>query len=433
MSAAREFLGSLFPAPRNFDVRIADDVILDSAGTPQFTLVMRDHGVLRNLFRPPVETSLGNAFIHGDVEVEGDVCRVFPVVDACREAARSPRKLTKIIRLWRALPAPVETPSSQMREPAPLHGAKHSEERDREAIVYHYNLGNDFYALFLDPRMIYSCAYFRTPDDDLAAAQEYKLEQICRKLRLRPGERMLDIGCGWGGLLIYAAQRFGIQGLGITLSDRQLELARKRVANAGLADRIEIRLLDYRSLGHETFDKISSIGMFEHVGRARMPSYFASIHDVLRPGGLFLNHGISRQATAPVKTLLRVLRDPLNHIFVGTSPMTRYVFPDSELIGLSDINIEGERAGLEVRDVENLREHYALTLRHWIRNLEADEAEAIRLVGAATYRIWRLYFAASAYRFEIGRINVNQTLFARLDNGRAGVPLSREDLFVGQG
>lgn len=428
--AAREFLEALFPPPRSFGVRVGQENVLAPTTEPEFTLVLRSADSVRATFRAPVETSLGNAFMEGDIAVDGDICRVFPIVDACREAARSPGRLAELIRRWRRLPGRAGAGLVHSRGEARLRGAKHSMQRDRQAIVYHYDLGNDFFALFLDERMIYSCAYYRNPDDDLASAQEHKLEQICRKLRLRAGEQLLDVGCGWGGLLIYAAERFGIRGTGITLSDRQLDLARRRVSDAGLADRIEIRLMDYRNLGGESFDKISSIGMFEHVGRERMPGYFESMHRALRPGGLLLNHGISRRATLSSRTLATILKDPLNHLIVGTSPMTRYVFPDSDLIALSEVNLAAERAGFEVRDVENLREHYALTLRAWIRNLEEREVEATRLVGAGTYRIWRLYFAASAYRFEAGRISVNQTLLARLDDGRAGVPLTRADLYA---
>ncbi|MGK2963371.1 MAG: class I SAM-dependent methyltransferase [Gemmatimonadaceae bacterium] len=429
LAAAVEFLECLFPAPRNFAVRVGNITVLDAAGDQVFTLVIRETASIRGLFRPPVETSLGNAFLDGHLDVEGDVCMVFPVVDACRRAARSPRAVAKLVKLWRALPGRGDAGRHIRREAPALRGEKHSAERDRAAIVYHYDLGNDFFQLFLDSRMIYSCAYFRRADDDLEAAQEYKLDQICRKLRLGPGQSLLDVGCGWGGLLIYAAANYGVRGVGITLSDRQRELAISRVTDAGLSDRIEIRLQDYRKLGGEVFDSVSSIGMFEHVGRRRMPAYFTSIREALRPGGLFLNHGISIQANAPKNTLASRIRDPLNSLLVGTSPMTKYVFPDSELIPLSEVNLAAERAGLEVRDVENLREHYDLTLRHWIRRLEENEAEAKRLVGAATYRAWRLYFAASAYRFGIGRINVNQTLFARPDGGRTDAPLSRADLY----
>ncbi|MDO8501924.1 MAG: class I SAM-dependent methyltransferase [Gemmatimonadaceae bacterium] len=430
MSAPHAFLERLFPAPRGFDVRTGADTLLPADGTAAFTLVIASPDALRNMFRPPVEASLGEAFLNGDLEIEGDICSAFPVVEACRTAARAPRDLAALIRLWRALPRSNGASHTRTLAAAHLSGAKHTRERDRAAVVYHYDLGNEFFQLFLDPRMIYSCAYFRNCDEDLAAAQEYKLEQICRKLRLRAGDHMLDVGCGWGGLLIYAAEHYDITGVGITLSERQYELASARVATAGLKGSIEIRLLDYRNMSGEIFDKIASIGMFEHVGRARLPEYFRRIRSALRPGGLFLNHGISREATAPKRTVGSMLKDPLNHLIVGTSPMTKYVFPDSELIALSEVNLAAERAGFEVRDVENVREHYDLTLQHWIRRLEDHESDAVRLVGRPTWRAWRLYFAASAHRFRTGRISVNQTLFSKPDNGRAGVPLSRAELYA---
>ena len=428
--AAARFLGRLFPPPRGVAIRLWEGTVLPADGSADSTLVIGSPGALRRMFRPPVETSLGEAYLSGDLEVEGDLCRAFPVVEACRTAARSPGDLLALARLWLALPRDDAGAEPAGREPARLSGAAHTKARDRAAVQYHYDLGNEFYELFLDPRMVYSCAYFPTGEDDLAAAQELKLEHTCRKLRLRPGERLLDVGCGWGALLIHAAERYGVEGVGITLSERQRELAARRVAEAGLDDRVEIRLQDYRDLEGESFHKVASIGMFEHVGRARLPEYFARIRAVLRPGGLFLNHGISREADAPRKTLLSVLMDPLNHLVVGTSPMTSSVFPDTELIPLSEVNLAGEKAGLEVRDVESLREHYALTLRHWIARLEEREEEAVRLVGRPTYRAWRLYFAASAHRFETGRIGVNQTLFALPDGGRVSVPLTRADLYA---
>ena|SRR5687768_2621338 len=423
------FLEHLFPAPRDFSIRIGGGEVLPASGRASFTLVIRSEHVLRSIFRPPVEASLGNAFLRGDLEVEGDICSVFPLVEACRTAARSPRNLYSLASLWRSLPPGNPVGPFEPREAPSLRGIRHTEERDQAAIRYHYDLGNEFFELFLDRRMVYSAGYFRTREDDLDTAQEQKLEHVCRKLRLRPGNRLLDVGCGWGALLIYAGERFGVEGVGITLSERQRDLAVERVANAGLADRIEIRIQDYRDLDSGTFDRISSIGMFEHVGRARMPEYFARVRDALRPGGLFLNHGISRDATAPARTVGTVLRDPLNHLIVGTSPITRYVFPDSELLPLSEVNLAGERSGLEVRDVENLREHYDLTLRHWIARLDEKKEKAMTLVGAPTWRAWRLYFAASAYRFTIGRISVNQTLFAKPDRGRTGVPLTRADIY----
>jgi cyclopropane-fatty-acyl-phospholipid synthase len=427
--AASAFLERLFPAPREFAIRLWEGTVLPADGEPVFTFVVTAPGVLQAMFRPPVETSLGDAFVSGALEVEGDLTAAFPIVETCRRAARSPRQLFELVRLWRALP-PADVPLPRdPAAPARLSGGAHSPERDRDAVRFHYDLGNDFYALFLDPRMVYSCGYFPTGEENLEAAQRLKLDHVCRKLRLRPGDRLLDIGCGWGALLIHAAREYGVRGVGITLAERQHELATRRIAEAGLQDRLEVRLADYRTLEGETFDKASSIGMFEHVGRARMPEYFARVYGVLRPGGLFLNHGISR--LAPLPTGLRTLiTDPLNRLVVGVSPITKSVFPDTDLVPLNEVNAMAEAAGWEVRDVENLREHYAITLRHWIANLEAREEEAEQLVGSATVRAWRIYFAASAQRFDAARISVNQTLLAKLDDGRADIPLSRADIYA---
>jgi cyclopropane-fatty-acyl-phospholipid synthase len=430
IGAAVAFLTRLFPPPREFAIRLWDGTTIPAREEPRFTLVIASAPDLRAMFRPPAEASLADAYIAGRLEVEGDLTAVFGIVEACRRGVRSPGDLVRLASLWRALPVAATRKGGPAISPAPLPGGTHSPERDSAAVRHHYDLGNDFYQLFLDSRMIYSCAYFRTGAEDLETAQLLKLEHICRKLSLRAGERLLDVGCGWGGLLIHAARNHGISGVGITLSQRQFELARQRVTAAGLDDRVEIRLADYRTLGGETFDKAASVGMFEHVGEARLAEYFSRVYGVVRPGGLFLNHGISIQKVRPRNDLRTLLRDPLNRLLVGTSPLTRSVFPDTELVPLSDVNGRAEDAGWEVRDVENLREHYATTLRHWIHNLEAHEEDAVRIVGRPTFRAWRLYFAASAYRFDIGRISVNQTLLARLDGGRAGVPPSRAHIYA---
>jgi cyclopropane-fatty-acyl-phospholipid synthase len=298
---------------------------------------------------------------------------------------------------------------------AKLRGSIHSKERDRQAITYHYDRSNDFYALWLDRRMVYSCAYFATPDDDIDTAQERKLDYICRKLRLQPGERLLDIGCGWGGLVMYAAQHYGVEAYGITLSQQQAELAQKRIAEAGLSERCRVEVRDYRDVNEEhSFDKIVSVGMFEHVGQALLPTYFQQAWHLLRPGGVFLNHGIASVITEPQR----------ESVF-----NQRYVFPDGELVPISTTLRAAETSGFEVRDVESLREHYALTLRHWVRRLESHADEARQLTGDVTYRIWRIYMSASIHAFVTGRNNIYQTLLVKPDRGNSHLPLTRADWY----
>jgi cyclopropane-fatty-acyl-phospholipid synthase len=291
-------------------------------------------------------------------------------------------------------------------------------------------VGNDFYALWLDRGMTYSCAYFEDPAGDLDTAQEAKLDLVCRKLRLRPGERLLDIGCGWGSLVLHTATHYGVDALGITLSEPQASLARARIAGAGLDDRCRVEVRDYRELARgATFDKVASIGMVEHVGRSRLGTYFAVAHRLLAPGGLFLNHGIVHRPESgrggPVAPARQWLQRDRGFI-------DRHVFPDGELLPAGEVISRAEEAGFEVRDVEALREHYARTLRHWVRRLEARHDEAVALVGEGTYRTWRLYMAGSAEGFASGRLNVMQTLLARPDAaGHVNLPLTRADLYAG--
>jgi cyclopropane-fatty-acyl-phospholipid synthase len=278
--------------------------------------------------------------------------------------------------------------------------------------------------------MVYSCAYFPTGTEDLDAAQEAKLEHICRRLRLRPGERLLDIGCGWGGLVQYAAERYGAEVTGITLSRPQAELAQQRIAAAGLSGRCRIEVRDYRDLPTwPAFDKIVSVGMVEHVGGAKLPTYFASAYRCLRPGGLFLNHGIVRTRPAPAGDPAQWVRRLL---WQDGAFIQRYVFPDSELVPPGETIRHAERAGFETRDVENLREHYALTVRHWIRRLEARRDQAVRLVGEPTYRVWRLYMSGCARAFTTGSIGVVQALFSKPEpSGVTRLPWTRADLYRG--
>jgi cyclopropane-fatty-acyl-phospholipid synthase len=305
---------------------------------------------------------------------------------------------------------------------------RHQPEADARQIQFHYDVSDDFYALWLDPRRVYSCAYFRDAAMPLAAAQEAKLEHICRKLRLQAGEHLLDVGCGWGGLLEYAATRFGISGVGITLSEPQAVAARERLAAAGVGERVRIEVRDYRDLPAEwRFDKAVSVGMREHVGAARLPEYFTAVHRALRPGGLFLDHGLMRGGAEELSGVGRWIA---RRLWKRDAFIQRYVFPDGELVPLGTLLEMAERTGLEARDVENLREHYILTLHHWVERLGRAHAAAAAIVGEHTYRVWRLYMAATTLGFQSGRLTLIQTLFAKpREDGSAAVPLSRADLY----
>jgi cyclopropane-fatty-acyl-phospholipid synthase len=276
-------------------------------------------------------------------------------------------------------------------------------------------VSGDFYRIVLGPAMTYSCARFVDRHTTLAEAQEAKHELICRKLGLheRTGARLLDVGCGWGSLALHAASRHGARVVGVTISAEQVAAARERVRAAGLGDRVEIRLQDYRTLSGETFDAISSVGMFEHVGSERAAEYFDTLYGLLAPRGRLLNHAISSPGGSPLG----------RRSFMG-----RYVFPDGELIDVGEVVLAMERAGFEVRDVESLREHYARTLRAWVANLEADWDRAVALAGMGRARVWRLYMAASAVGFEDGGIAVHQVLGTKTDEcGRSGMPPTRRD------
>uniref|UniRef100_UPI001295CBE4 SAM-dependent methyltransferase n=1 Tax=Ornithinicoccus halotolerans TaxID=1748220 RepID=UPI001295CBE4 len=290
---------------------------------------------------------------------------------------------------------------------------RHSRARDARAIQHHYDVGNDFYRMVLGPTMTYSCARFPDAEASLDEAQESKHELICRKLGLdqQPGMRLLDVGCGWGTMAMHAARRHGARVVAVTISPAQAQAARDRVAEAGLAERVDIRLQDYRELEGETFDVISSIGMFEHVGRARTQEYFTRLRSVLAPGGRLLNHAISKPGGARIS---------------GRSFVGRYVFPDGELLDVGETVGAMEAAGFEVRDVEALREHYALTLRRWVANLEEHWDEAVALVGEARARVWRLYMAGSVIGFERGTMSIHQVLGVLPGaDGASGMPLTR--------
>ncbi len=422
----RACLQAIAPDPRPFDVRLWDGTRLRGAAEPEFTIVLRHPGALGRMLTPPFEDRLATAFVAGDFDVEGDIVAALRVFDELARRRRSPVEVAAIVGAAIALPRAAMPGASAPLRPR-LDGRRHSRERDRAAIRHHYDVGNEFFALWLDERSQYSCAYFERPSMSLDLAQEAKLELVCRKLRLREGERLLDIGCGWGGLAIHAARRHGARVVGVTLSHAQAEHAARAVERAGLSDRVEIREQDYRDVADGPFDKVASIGMFEHVGRSQLARYFRNVKRLLAPGGLFLNHGIaSRPAPrrSPVEVAVR------RAVLGAGAFIPRYVFPDGELIPVSEVNLVAEREGLEVRDVENLREHYALTLRRWVERLEARRKDAIALTSDATYRTWRLYMAGSANAFESGRVGVHQTLLAApTAEGRVRIPVTRADVY----
>jgi cyclopropane-fatty-acyl-phospholipid synthase len=411
-----ELLGAY--SRRDFGIRLWDGSRLepDDGGRERFTLVLRHPGALRKMFLPPTELTLAEAYLHDDFDVEGDLEAIFPVADHLL-IERQPSSIDRLRHARRLLRLPANGRPQSGTRAVELSGRRHSLARDRKAISHHYDRSNDFFAVFLDSELVYSCAYFSSEDDDLETAQRQKLDYICRKLRLRPGERLLDIGCGWGALIRHAVRHFGVEALGITLSARQAELAADRIRAEGIDDRCRVELRDYRELRDtDGFDKLVSVGMFEHVAEDILPEYFRQAWRLLRPGGVFLNHGISRPVDQPQRR--------------GPSFVQKYVFPDGEIVPIGTALLAGEEAGFEVRDVESLREHYVLTLRNWIRRLEAGHQAAVRAADEVSYRVWRLYMSGSAYGFSAGRLNVHQTLFAKPERGRALLPLTRADWYI---
>ena len=373
---------------------------------PVCTIAVAEPAALTALLAEPNELTLGEAFINGGLDVEGDLFSVFAVAE---HLFSRPHRLRRQIAEKAA--RAVFGLGQRFR-----HGAISSRRRDRASIAYHYDQPVEFFAPWLGQSLVYSCAYFENSGDSLDEAQRRKLNLVCRKLRLKPGERFLDIGCGWGSLVMHAAS-CGAQAHGITLSREQAATAQRRIERARLNGGCTAELRDYRDLDGRLpqVDKIASVGMFEHVGLKNLPLYFQVAFRLLKPGGLMLNHAIAHSPLSPAPA----------DSFVG-----RYVFPDGKLVTLSEALTAAESQGFEVRDVENLREHYELTLRQWVAGLEAHREELLQRVPEKTYRIWLLYMAGSAAAFRRGAIAVYQSLLSRPDKGRSGLPLTRADLLA---
>jgi cyclopropane-fatty-acyl-phospholipid synthase len=394
-------------------------------GESAATVVINSPAALRRLMWAPNELGLGRAYVAGDLDIEGDVYAALTIRDGVaahdepvQVGGDRKGRLAAVAaaRRLRGLGRPLPPPKEEAR----LSGRRHSKERDAAAIAHHYDVGNDFYRLVLGPTLTYSCAYFETDDTSLDDAQTAKYDLICRKLALEPGMRLLDVGCGWGGMVMHAAEHYGVTAVGVTLSSHQQELGAKRVADAGLAGRVEIRLQDYRDITDGPYDAISSIGMFEHVGLVMLGEYFGRLYELLRPGGRLLNHAISRPADPGAKPKFH------KHSFIG-----RYVFPDGELHEVGSVVTAMQENGFEARDVESLREHYAATLRHWVANLEANWDEAVSHAGEARSRIWKLYMAGSAVNFEANRTNLHQVLGVKsAADGTSGMPLTRRSFIA---
>ncbi|MEU8548698.1 cyclopropane-fatty-acyl-phospholipid synthase family protein [Streptomyces roseoverticillatus] len=422
---AEEVLG----APLPLRIRAWDRSEYGPPGTP--VLVIRRRRALRRLLWKPGELGLARAWVAGDIDVEGDLYEALELLAgslwergegtprsglaALLAAVRDPRLRAAGGELVK-LAGPGLPPRPPREEARRTSGPLHTLRRDKQSISHHYDVGNAFYERVLGPSMVYSCAYWESPQSTLEDAQRAKLDLVCRKLALEPGQRLLDVGCGWGSMVLHAAREYGVSAVGITLSEEQAAYARKRVAEAGLADRIEIRVQDYREISDGPFDAVSSIGMAEHVGSDRYAEYAADVYALLKPGGRLLNHQIAR----------RPLKD--EEAYEVDEFIDRYVFPDGELAPVGRTVAQLEVAGFEVRDVESLREHYALTLRQWVVNLQKHWAEAVDLTSAGRARVWRLYMAASALSFERNRIGVNQVLAVRTpEAGASGMPLRARD------
>jgi cyclopropane-fatty-acyl-phospholipid synthase len=369
-------------------------------------IVVRSPTALRRLVASSPELALARAYAAGEIQIDGDI---FAVV-----ALQHLTKINLDRRTWAAAVHHAARgglrPPGRLPGEARLHGRRHTPARDAAAIAFHYDLSTAFYKLVLGPSMTYSCAVWADPLVGLERAQEAKHELVCRKLGLQPGMRLLDVGCGWGTMVAHAARRHGVRATGITLSARQAEWASAEMARTGLADVVEIRHQDYRDVDDGPYDAICSIGMFEHVGLSRLRVYFERLHSLLRPGGRLLNHGISR----PPYRRSRLARPGF---------MDRFVFPDGEPPEVGHVVSTMQEAGFEPRHLENLREHYALTLRAWVANLERSWDAAVAEAGLNRARIWRLYMAAAALNFEANRAQIHQVLAVRTDHGRSGLPL----------
>ncbi len=420
---AKHILSRLF---RNFDgsVRIClwdGSEINLGRDRPEFSLIFRSSKAFQDMVLSHHPLRVVESYFQGLIDIDGDLYSVLKLRHYLAKLHLSMTEKT-IFAAKALMIKPDKTKSNGGRKWAKnlsqRLGLEPSKDLNRHAISFHYDVSNDFYALWLDEQMVYSCAYYEDASQSLEQAQRNKLDLICRKLRLKPGERMLDIGCGWGALICWAAEHYGVNAHGITLSQNQYDHAQRTIKRRGLEQKVSVELMDYRDLrGEAEYDKLASVGMFEHVGLKNLPTYFAIANRMLKPGGLFLNHGITSDEGGWKKS-------------ITTEFINRYVFPDGQLETISTVQQLMEDAKFEIHDVESMRLHYAMTLREWVRRLERHHEEAMNHVPESVYRIWRFYMAASAQQFEEGNTGLYQILASKRTPFSNPLPLTRRDLYT---
>jgi cyclopropane-fatty-acyl-phospholipid synthase len=411
-----------------YDGSVAEPTVVSSANSVTLKIISRD--AISRILTHPGELGLARAYVAGDIDVDGDLDPIFDLkLPPLRHLlnARNVRSLLSVVGT--SAIRPLAPPSIEAKP----RGVMHSKSRDRQSVTHHYDVSNRFYEMVLGPSMTYSCAVFATPEDTLEQAQARKVDLVARKLDLQPGMRLLDVGCGWGAMAIHAARYYGASVVGVTLSEPQRRYATEQAKLAGVSDLVEFRLQDFRDVNDGPFDAVSSIGMSEHVGRKLLPNYSQMIWNQLKPGGRFLNHAIGRPVSydedpqpSQVSELSRQMQIALGMrgpSKTGSAFIDRYVFPDGELHEVGTMVSMFQAHGFEVRHVESLREHYALTLRRWVDNLVKRFDEAVEEVGIERARVWRLYMAASAVGFERHHLEIHQILNVRPEDGKSGMPL----------
>jgi cyclopropane-fatty-acyl-phospholipid synthase len=406
---------------RDFDVRFWDGSTWEAEGgvPARFTLALKHPGALRQMFWPFNPAAFGESYIFDDFDVEGDFYGLTSWIRhlvGVRYERRLLERLQLLLQLWRL---PNQAAPRDPRKQGHETGTHHSADRDKDAIHFAYNISGDFYRLFLGENMQYTCSYFASPDEDIETSQRRKIDNLCKKLRLQPGDKLLDIGCGWGSLLMHAVRHYGAEGTGVTLAGKQADWAIQHNRDAGLQDRCKIVVQDYRDMPEDgRFDKAVSVGIGEHIGRANLPLFYRKVFAALRPGGCYLHHGITLRHGTPYPPWTAFAR--------------KYVFPNGELHSVIETLTAANAAGFEVRDVESRREHYILTLKRWIRLLEENHEQAVKLYDETTYRIFRIYLAGAILGFENGTYNLYQSLLLKPKPGMSDLPLTRADWYRDQ-